>query len=267
MRERYFCCLLSNIAYYQKDIISTIFSTRPLTKQNRDLDSCTSKPKFHESDKDAQCFTVCRNNKLYIAFRGTESIRDCLSDANIIRVPMDLPTINASQRPYVHWGFLRQFRSLQKDIENDITEYINDNNSETKELVITGHSLGAAQATLASLEFKLQYPKMIISCYTYGSPRVGDDAFINLFEKNINHYERFVNEEDPVTLIPFAWRFSHLPNFIYLNENGNLCSNIKENRWWSMIKDLFEYLFFGEENPLGDHSCNDYLCKLENIDE
>lgn len=279
MREDLFCCLLSKLAYYSRPVIAEIFTCRPYTKENRELATCTSTPKVHESDIDAECFTVERNNKLYIAFRGTESIRDCLSDANIIRVPMDLPEIADEHRPNVHWGFLRQFRSLQKEIDVDIADYLlaeeynkseglKENDKETsnkKELVITGHSLGAAQATLASLQFKLSYPQAKVSCYTFGSPRVGDEAFVSLFENHVDYYERVVNEEDPVTLVPFSWRFSHLPKLAYLDAMGELQENITENRWLSFFKDLWDYFVNGNENPFGDHSCEDYLCKLESI--
>ena len=279
MREDLFCCLLSKLAYYSKPVITEIFAFRPYTKENRELATCNSIPRVHESSIDAECVTVKRNNKLYIAFRGTESIRDCLSDANIIRVPMYLPGIDDNKRPEVHCGFLRQFRSLQKNIDDDIAEYLSANeynNSEglkekeisnKKELVITGHSLGAAQATLASLQFKLSYPQAKVSCYTFGSPRVGNKAFVSLFKNHVDYYERVVNEDDPVTLVPFSWRFTHLPKIAFLNANGELRENITENRWLAFFKDLWNYLVNGNENPFNDHSCDDYLCKLQSIND
>ena len=169
MREDLFCCLLSKLAYYSRPVIAEIFTCRPYTKENRELTTCSSTPKVHESDIDAECFTVERNNKLYIAFRGTESIRDCLSDANIIRVPMDLPGFADEQRPDVHWGFLRQFRSLQKNIDADIADYLlaeeynkseglKEKRSNKKELVVTGHSPGAAKRTIHSFRIIWRAP-------------------------------------------------------------------------------------------------------------
>ena len=266
-REEFFCCLLSKLAYFPKNTLIGIFQHRPYTQQNALLDGCTL-PQCHESTKDAQCFTTQKNDKLYISFRGTESIRDCLTDANILRVPMDLPGIPDNQRPLVHWGFLRQFRSLEPALDKDIMSHILDHQTKhgfegRPELVITGHSLGAAQCTLAGLQFKLRYPQTKVSCYTYGSPRVGNSQFVWLFEKHVDHYERIVNEEDPVTMIPFAWRFRHIPQYLYLNEAGTVLNGSRENPWWSFFVDLFHWAVSGKENPIGDHSCEDYLNKLE----
>lgn len=269
MREDYFCCLLSKVVYYNRQVIIDTITCRPYTKQNSALELCSSEPRVYESDIDAECLTVECKNKLFIAFRGTESIRDCLSDVNIIKVPMDLPGIYGKNGPEVHWGFLRQFRSLQKEIDDDIKKFLtneaNDQINLDKEIIFTGHSLGAAQATLATLQFKLTYPKTKISCYTFGSPRVGDKLFVTLFEKHINHYERIVNEEDPVTLIPFSWRFTHLPYMLYLDNKGTLKNRTIENKWKLFFKELWNYLINGSENPLNDHSCDDYLLKLEAI--
>ena len=269
MREDFFCCLLSKISYYKRNAIVNIFTNIPFSQNKYNLNSCGSHPRVHESDIDAECFTVECNKKLYVAFRGTESIRDWLSDANIIRVPMDLPGIADSNRPQVHWGFLRQFRSLENHIIIDVNDYLARNSHlnqlEQNEIVFTGHSLGAAQATLASLQFKLAYPNLKVSCYTYGSPRVGDSSFVSLFTHNVNYYKRVVNEEDPVTLIPFSWRFTHLPKMAYLDHNGHMRENVRENRWWTMLKDLCKSFVYGSDNPFSDHSCEDYYNKLEAI--
>ena len=181
------------------------------------------------------------------------------SDGTIIRVPMDLPSIVDKKRPKVHWGFLRQFRSLQEFIVNDILDYIIDYGTNIQ-IVITGHSLGAAQASLASLYFSLLYPSSCVYCYTFGSPRVGHTTFTKLFKKNIKEHKRFVNEDDPVTMIPFAIRFIHLPNLYYIDESNHIYRT-KKGRWMTMIRDLLLSIC-GRENPVKDHDCQHYNRKL-----
>ena len=52
----------------------------------------------------------------------------------------------------------------------------------------TGHSLGGALAQLAAhdiqTEYKQRYPRLWVSCYPLGSPRVGNRAFAHTFHKS-----------------------------------------------------------------------------------
>ena len=256
------CCYLSILAYKTRDEIVRTMGDKtnkfyPILKSCHNINT-------YSSNIDAQCFTTMYDKKtMFLSFRGTESIRDWLSDANIIRVPMDLPNVTDKKRPRVHWGFLRQFRSVENDIQRDIQTFLETvPENERATLYITGHSLGAAQCSIAGLQFSVQYPQLDVMCYSYGSPRVGCDDFVNMFSKHVKENKRFVNEDDPVTMIPFAWRFTHLPGLVYLNEENQIINNIVESRWWSMLSDLFLSLCSGRENPIGDHSCSVYLDKL-----
>ena len=241
------CCELS-IAAYQ--------NTNTLCNDYRDV-------RFHSSDEtDAQCFTAIKEGKFFITFRGTESLRDWLSDANTIRVPMDLPSIKSEDRPKVHWGFLRQFRSLQEHIVNDILDYVQVY-GQNSIIIITGHSLGAAQASLAALYFSLFYPNIPVSCFTFGSPRVGHTRFRKLFKERVYQHIRFVNENDPVTMIPFATRFVHLPNVYHINHKCE-ASRVDEGRWSSMFKDLLFSMCCGN-SPIDDHDCSEYQTKLKRL--
>jgi len=246
MKTQILCCYLSLCAY-EEDI------------KLDDIKDCGKINTYH-SDIDAQCFTVVIKNTLYISFRGTESFRDCLSDINVIQVPMDLDNIPDEYRPNVHWGFLRQFRSLQKFIEKDIENF------KGTEIVITGHSLGGAQCTIAGLAFSHKYPIDTFSCYTFGSPRVGDKKFKKLFNENISTHKRFVNEDDPVTMIPLPWRFSHVSKLNFLTKNDKLVYSIPYVRWKMFFSEYFQYLTGKDSSPLSDHSCSKYLEKLKKID-
>jgi triacylglycerol lipase len=64
-------------------------------------------------------------------------------------------------------------------------------------LFITGHSLGGALATVAAK--KLANPAGIAACYTFGSPRVGDEEWISSIKTPIY---RIVNAADCVTMLP-----------------------------------------------------------------
>jgi triacylglycerol lipase len=105
------------------------------------------------------------------------------------------------------------------DIWIDIVKILdhNDQLKVRKDVYITGHSLGAAMATISATRYQ---PKEL---FTFGSPRVGGIHFI----KNIKcpHY-RFMNNNDIVCRIPPAWLgFRHHGEMIYFDCDGNKASN------------------------------------------
>jgi triacylglycerol lipase len=56
-----------------------------------------------------------------------------------------------------------------------------------------GHSLGGALSTIAALTFGAMYPDARHVCITFGSPRVGDTVFTDLFHKHVDESVRCVN--------------------------------------------------------------------------
>ena len=101
---------------------------------------------------------------------------------------------------------------------------------------MTGHSLGAALATLAADRYG-----DVQGLYTYGSPRVGDRMFKVDF--NVNAY-RFVNNNDIVAKVPPASMYCHVGQLKYIDRDGRLHEHT--NRWekWSDdIQDQFNNLF------------------------
>lgn len=103
------------------------------------------------------------------------------------------------------WLKLERPLSIQKTIEDFVQKHLDDNS----EIFITGHSLGAALATLAASHLHyLALEKNInpsINLYTIASPRVGDKIFANAFNNSqvtLNSY-RIINSEDLIQSIPF----------------------------------------------------------------
>ena len=69
---------------------------------------------------------------------------------------------------------------------------------------MTGHSLGAAIATLVAFELVQAAPKLKdqIQLYTYAGPRVASPAFAKLHSQLIPNAYRVVNLGDTVPLVP-----------------------------------------------------------------
>ncbi len=71
-------------------------------------------------------------------------------------------------------------------------------------VAITGHSLGAALATLCAAENALLYKDevSIQALYTFASPKVGDSVFVNTFNGLGLNSWRIANQQDVVPALP-----------------------------------------------------------------
>jgi hypothetical protein len=67
-------------------------------------------------------------------------------------------------------------------------------------VIVTGHSLGAGLALLATADLAGAGAVM----YSFAGPRVGDPAFATEFNKQVPAAWRIVNTEDIVTTVPLA---------------------------------------------------------------
>lgn len=141
---------------------------------------------FSSTDTDTQALLV-ENDRLphfaVLIFRGTEqrSPQDIIAD-----VMTGLPPL-ASQAVCVHAGFQLALDSVWADIADELSGI-------KCPVYFTGHSLGAALATLAAA----RHPPR--AAYTFGSPRVGNQAFA----QSVQHLPiyRVVDDHDAVTWVP-----------------------------------------------------------------
>jgi hypothetical protein len=102
---------------------------------------------------------------------------------------------------------------------------------------------------------------MIAACYTFGSPRVGDQHYDMEFKSPIY---RVVNTTDIVTVIPLlAMGYVHIGDIRYLGRfDGEFRRGIPFFlRWYLFVLTMFK--FFGP--IVGDHAIVEYRRKLEAI--
>ena len=257
---------LCTISYQESDIIKEHFLARPFNKTDyySVFYNCNKIPKLYAKGNDSEMYTCDYDNKLSIIFRGTESMRDVLTDLNIIQVDMNLENFYDETPPEVHWGFYNQFKELKPDLDKIINDYKSDD--ENKEIVFAGHSLGGALATIASVNYSYNNPNLSVNCITYGSPRVGDQQFADIFNKNVKNSFRFVNDNDPIPCIPTSWRFRHVKGCQWLYQD-QVMNEIKVWRGWRFFKNyLLSFVGYGYDSSK-DHSCDNYCKDMDIIPE
>ena len=207
---------------------------------------------FNSKETDTQAF-LAKSSDGYavLAFRGTELTKreDVLIDAEATRVSV--------LEGRVHSGFRIAYQSVADEIEASVLSL------EKIPLYITGHSLGAALATIATqgLEHNPRIRQNIAACYTFGSPRVGNSQYDIEFKSPIY---RVVNTTDIVTVIPLvAMGYIHIGDVRFLGrKDGEFRRGISVlGRSYLFLLALFK--FFGP--IVGDHAILEYRRKLEAI--
>ena len=149
---------------------------------------------------------------LVVVFRGTRlQVHAVLDVAEVVLINHnDLWTdgrflpVACRSGGQVHRGFDGAFAEL-----SDALDAIVRNKRPEQRLWLTGHSLGGALATLAAAHLG---PDSVRGLYTYGSPRVGNAAFVAALPWEA-HY-RFVHRDDWVPTVP--------PEFIGYRHGGAL---------------------------------------------
>ena len=95
----------------------------------------------------------------------------------------------------------------------------------TATIVVTGHSLGAAQATFAAMDIKLNIkPSNPMKVYNYGSPRTGNQAFTDFVYNYFpdGTFWRVVHKADPVPHLPLTYMaFNHAGNEAFYNDDSH----------------------------------------------
>ena len=206
---------------------------------------------FNSKETDTQAFLVSNGDYAVLSFRGTEVTKkqDIKSDANAIKMSVF--------EGRVHRGFAEAYKSIEVQVLKGLKK-IGD-----QPLYITGHSLGAAVATVATqyLERDEKLRDQIAACYTFGSPRVGNKEYDREFKSAIY---RVVNTTDIVTVVPLlAMGYIHIGDVRFLEPSmGDIRRGIP------ILSRIFFFLVAGLRlfGPLvGDHGIAKYRKKLEAV--
>ena len=239
----------------------------PKTRDELIMEKLTKPIQFYSTPADAQCFVTRYEDGCCMVFRGTTNIKDWMTNIKATQVAIDLPGVFGSDRPEAHAGFVSQFQSLSMTLMQYANAYMNDGTvkESNKTFYYMGHSLGGALSTVAAVIFGAMFPDARHVCITFGSPRVGDAKFVQLFHKHVDETVRCVNQEDPVPMVPTACRFEHVGGVHYIDKDHKIQDEITENRLLNSCKDSILCCCGLAENPLDDHDTEQYEAVWKSI--
>jgi triacylglycerol lipase len=207
---------------------------------------------FHFFEQNCtQAFMMGNDQLIVLAFRGTESrcLKDWMTDADI----------NLIEDCYgeVHRGFSFGLNEIWQEVLQKLATF----RTQKQALFITGHSLGAALATLAAA--RLSAPNQVQGVYTFGSPRVGNQDFVTCFDSVYSGCTfRFINNNDLVTRVaPREFGYRHVGQSLYFDSLGKLHPEISAwNKFLETVKGGMDIL--SDFGLISDHDMGKYEANL-----
>lgn len=204
-----------------------------------------------------------------ISIAGTSNLPEIFDDLTVDQIPFDAKN---TKEAHVHEGFYNftfdkgsADAALYEQIEKKLEESLD--LTKENDIYIAGHSLGGAASTLIALKLAMKYinkPNVHITLYNFGSPRLGNNEFMELLKKVVREYKgRFIfhrvfNHSDIVTQVPLPAGLSLKYNY---NHPGPVEERLKKNGS-KVINDKGFHLNKGD--LLKNHSTTNYHNILEN---
>jgi len=151
--------------------------------------------------------------RVVVAYRGSKNLANGIEDGEfwLTRPPFGPSDIK------VDFGFLHAYVSVRNATSDGIATALA--KCPQCSLLFTGHSLGAAMATLGAAEHAGD--AVAVQLYTFGSPRVGNAAFVAWARTRLNRPHaapsvRMRREKDIVAAIPpRSMGYRHLPTEVW----------------------------------------------------
>ena len=161
-----------------------------------------------------------------LAFRGTQTGFEWIHNGEFLKAPFTFKDANGADflAGQAESGFSSLYQSVTTGKEAGAPRLMAALREVAagKHLTVTGHSLGAALATLAAMEAAVSLRGAItgLSVLTFASPLVGDKTFAGLFDTLIPDSWRIANRPDIVTYLPPPFvGYSHVATEFPINSD------------------------------------------------
>lgn len=182
---------------------------------------------------------------LYISFKGVSSTKDLFDSADCNKYNYDV--LNNIK---IHKGFWNKYSNLRSQLHYLINTY----STKVNQIVCTGHSLGAALASICALDIYYTY-KIRATLHTFGSPRVGNVDFANIMPHILNEHYRVTYMDDVVSHIPMGFEYQHIyGNHIhFIDDDVYILQNNDEIKFTVDMIGL---------HMINSHNCSYYITAL-----
>ena len=130
----------------------------------------TAIKKIYNANTDTHGFVAVGATDVVVAFRGTVSVQNFMSDIWFVRK-------RVLKADYCQAGFVNALNSVYDSVSNCIFDFL----SSGRKITFTGHSLGAALASIMMYMVSKINKSKNIELYVYGCPPVGDISFSTFF--------------------------------------------------------------------------------------
>lgn len=226
---------------------------------------------FFDQQTDTRAFISESVDRIIIAFKGTSSRQNFLTDLKVAHSPLSqivrltvAPSGEESEistrvdsvitgkefrRARVHAGFATAYNTIRPDLIVQVDALLKKKN---RPIFLTGHSLGGALATISSIDISLSLdvPGTRILVSTFGSPRVGNQAFRNVYNAQVPMNWRLVAGGDIISRLPKVG-YAHVGRRVVLTSAGDLfidpnaldtmfwhtpqASFLHHRKWWYLL--------------------------------
>jgi len=145
-------------------------------------------------------------NSIVVAHQGTDpsNLLSLLNDAELALVDLNTTTFPAASGKgiQVHDGFQDTFERTSAGVLSGVQSAIASTGATN--VLVTGHSLGAAVATLdAMMLIENLDPSIQMTTSVFGLPRVGDQAWADFVDASLGTtLSHITNQNDPVPTVP-----------------------------------------------------------------
>lgn len=161
-----------------------------------------------------------------LVFRGTQRTAEWLGNVYAVQQPYLDPNTGETLGN-IHTGFRRIADSIINPLAVDAVQQINP----TKPCYVSGHSLGAALATVLAMDIALAVPELQsqLQVYVYATPRVGDPEFASSYARILPNSFRITNLADSIPMLPptkLRAEFVHVgEEWAFLSQAGDILPN------------------------------------------